>query len=146
MVLAVAILASELLDLVEEGVTVVGEVEGGLPSLGWPDVRIGDVVELLLPASAFALIAFADTIACARTYAIKNDYEIDANRELAGLGGANFASGISGAFPVSASGSRTAVNDATVTQTPLTEMLSPSHFMQHRYGDFNRPFSIEPPA
>lgn len=26
------------------------------------------------------------------------------------------------------------------------EMLSPSHFMQHRYSDFNRPFSIEPPA
>lgn len=118
-VLAVAILASELLDLVEEGVTVVGEVEGGLPSLGWPDVRIGDVVELLLPASAFALIAFADTIACARTYAIKNDYEIDANRELAGLGGANFASGISGAFPVSASGSRTAVNDATGGKTQV---------------------------
>jgi hypothetical protein len=26
------------------------------------------------------------------------------------------------------------------------EMLSPSHFMQHRYRGFNRPLSIEPPA
>jgi SulP family sulfate permease len=98
---------------------VVGEVEGGLPTVGWPDVGIGDMVEILLSASAFALIAFADTIACARTYAIKNGYEIDANRELAGLGVANLASGISGAFPVSASGSRTAVNDATGGKTQV---------------------------
>lgn len=26
------------------------------------------------------------------------------------------------------------------------EMLAPSHFMQHRYRDFNRPLEIEPPA
>jgi hypothetical protein len=26
------------------------------------------------------------------------------------------------------------------------EMLAPSHFMEHRYRDFNRPLSIEPPA
>ncbi|HEV2712504.1 MAG TPA: SulP family inorganic anion transporter, partial [Gaiellaceae bacterium] len=123
-VLAIAIFASELLDLAEDGVAVVGEVEGGLPSLGWPEVAIGDVVELLLPASAFALIAFADTIACARTYANKNGYEIDANRELAGLGGANLAAGISGVFPVSASGSRTALNDATGGRTQVTGLAT----------------------
>ena len=78
-----------------------------------------DVIDLLLPASAFALIAFADTIASARTYAVKNGYEIDPNRELAGLGGANLASGISAAFPISGSGSRTALNDSTGGSTQL---------------------------
>ena len=82
-VVVVAIAASELFDLERDGVAVVGDVEGGLPTLGLPNVRVGDVVDLLLPASAFALIAFADTIASARTYAVRNGYEIDPNRELA---------------------------------------------------------------
>ena len=118
-VVGIAIAASELLDLAERRVAVVGDIKSGLPSLGTPDVRAADWADLLLPASAFALIAFADTIASARTYAQRNGYEIDANRELAGLGGANLASGISGAFPISASGSRTALNDATGGRTQV---------------------------
>jgi SulP family sulfate permease len=118
-VLVAAILVSEVLTLEDEGVTVVGEIESGLPSLGWPDVRLADVTELLLPACALALVAFADTIASARTYANKNGYEVDANRELVGLGGANLASGVSGAFPVSASSSRTALNDAAGGRTQV---------------------------
>jgi sulfate permease, SulP family len=123
-VVVVAIVASELFDLERRGVAVVGDVDGGLPPLGFPDLRVGDVGDLLLPASAFALVAFADTIASARTYAIKNGYEIDPNRELAGLGGANLASGISGAFPVSASGSRTALNDATGGRTQFVGLMT----------------------
>ena len=118
-VVVVAIIASVLLDLEEQGVAVVGEVDAGLPPLGLPSVGFDHVVDLLLPASAFALIAFADTIASARTYAVKNGYEIDPNRELAGLGGANLASGISAAFPISGSGSRTALNDSTGGSTQL---------------------------
>jgi hypothetical protein len=100
-----AIAASLLFDLEERGVAVVGAVEGGLPPLGLPDVSLSDLRDLLLPACAFALIAFADTIGSARAYAVKNGYEVDPNRELAGLGGANLSSGVSAAFPVSASGS-----------------------------------------
>ncbi len=77
-----------------------------------PTLAVTDVTDLLLPAAAFALIAFADTIATARAFAMKNHYEIDANRELLGLGGANVFGGLTQAFPVSSSGSRTAVADA----------------------------------
>ena len=118
-VVVVAIVASVLFDLAEHGVAVVGDVEGGLPPLGLPDVTLDDIVDLLLPASAFALIAFADSIASVRSYAVKNGYEIDPNRELAGLGGANLAAGISAAFPISGSGSRTALNDSTGGRTQL---------------------------
>jgi SulP family sulfate permease len=118
-VVVVAIAASLIFDLEERGVAVVGDVEGGLPPIGLPDVSFSDFRDLLLPACAFALIAFADTIGSARAYAVKNGYEIDPNRELAGLGGANLASGISAAFPVSASGSRTALNDSAGGRTQL---------------------------
>jgi sulfate permease, SulP family len=48
-----------------------------------------------------------------RTFAQKHGYEIDANRELTAIGGANLVGGLTGAFPVSSSNSRSAVNDST---------------------------------
>ena len=68
---------------------------------------------LLLPAAAFSLVAFADLTATVRTFAQKHGYEVDANRELTALGGANLVGGLTGAFPVSSSNSRSAVNDST---------------------------------
>lgn len=48
-----------------------------------------------------------------RTFAQKHGYEVDANRELTAIGGANLVGGLTGAFPVSSSNSRSAVNDST---------------------------------
>ena len=107
----VAGVASVTLDLPDRGVAVVGDIPAGLPSLTAPNVSLGDVRLLALPAAGLALIAFADTIANARTYAKRNDYEVSANRELAALGAANIAAGFSRAMAISASGSRTALND-----------------------------------
>lgn len=111
-VLALGLVLSAVVDLKGHGVAVVGEVAGGLPSLKLPRVGARDFVDLLLPAAAFSLVAFADLIATVRTFAQKHGYEVDANRELTALGGANLIGGLTGAFPVSSSNSRSAVNDA----------------------------------
>ena len=111
-VLALALVVAALVDLEDHGIAVVGEVEGGLPSVGLPGVGASDFIDLLLPAGAFALVAFADLIATVRTFAQKHDYEVDANRELTAIGGANLVGGLTGAFPVSSSNSRSAVNDS----------------------------------
>ena len=68
-VVAVAIALSELFDLAERGIAVVGTIQGGLPPVEVPTLAVTDVTDLLLPAAAFALIAFADTIATARAFA-----------------------------------------------------------------------------
>jgi sulfate permease, SulP family len=99
-------------DLGSWDIAVVGDVKGGLPPFGLPDASLADFVDLLLPAGAFGIIAFADLIATVRTFAQKHDYEVDANRELTALGLANVLGGLSSAFPVSSSNSRSAVNDA----------------------------------
>jgi sulfate permease, SulP family len=112
-VLAVALVIATLVDLEDHGIAVVGEVEGGLPSFALPGVGAHDFLDLLLPAAAFSLVAFADLIATVRTFAQKHGYEIDANRELTAIGGANLMGGLTGAFPVSSSNSRSAVNDST---------------------------------
>jgi MFS superfamily sulfate permease-like transporter len=64
-------------------------------------------------ATGMALVAFGDTIATGRTYATRNGYQVDANRELLALGTANVASGLSQGIAMSSSGSRTALNYAS---------------------------------
>ncbi|MFD3537665.1 SulP family inorganic anion transporter [Streptomyces sp. NPDC058664] len=110
-VLAIAVSAA--FDLKDHGIAVVGDLEGGLPSLGFPRVGLGDLSELVLPAAGLALIAFADGNAIARTFAQKNGYHVSANQELVALGASNAVSGLSGAFPIGSSGSRTALSDSS---------------------------------
>ena len=80
----------ELLDL---DVDIVGHIDGGLPSFGLPeDVDYG---ALAAGGVAVMLVGFAEGLGAAKTYAAREHYEIDANRELLGLGGANLAAGLS---------------------------------------------------
>jgi SulP family sulfate permease len=123
-VVALAIVLSELLGLADKGIAVVGSIEGGPPSIGLPDLDLADIDELALAAAAFALVALADTIATARSFAERNAYDVDANRELAGLGGANVASSLVGGFPVAASGSRTAVADSSGARSQVVGLAT----------------------
>ena len=112
-VLGLALVIAAVADLEAHGIAVVGEVNGGLPPFGLPDVGAEDFLDLLLPAGAFALVAFADLIATVRTFANKHGYEVDPNHELSALGAANLIGGLTSAFPVSSSNSRSAVNDSS---------------------------------
>jgi SulP family sulfate permease len=123
-VLAFALVIAKLVELEDHGIAVVGEVEGGLPSFGLPRVGAHDFLDLVLPAAAFSLVAFADLIATVRTFAQKHDYEIDANRELTAIGSANLIGGLTGAFPVSSSNSRSAVNDSTGARSQAAVLVA----------------------
>ena len=112
-VLGLGLFIAAVADLDARGIAVVGDVKAGLPPFGFPRVGADDFLDLLLPAGAFALVAFADLIATVRTFASKHGYEIDPNRELSALGAANLMGGLTSAFPVSSSNSRSAVNDST---------------------------------
>ena len=123
-VLGLALVIAALANLEEHEIAVVGEVEGGLPSFGLPAVEAGDFRDLLLPAAAFSLVAFADLVATVRTFAQKHGYEVDANRELTAIGGANVVGSLTGAFPVSSSNSRSAVNDSTGARSQAAVLVA----------------------
>jgi high affinity sulfate transporter 1 len=105
-----AIALSWALDLADRGVTVVGEIPAGLPGLSLPSVGLGDAFQLLLPAVGIAVVGFSDAILLARSLATGPDEQVDADQELLALAGLNAAAGVTGSFPVGASGSRSAVN------------------------------------
>jgi len=99
----------ELLGSALGDVPVVGSLPAGLPPISLPRVSTGDIVALLPASAAIAFIAAADTIVSSTAFAHRNRYEVDANRDLVGLGAANLASGVSGGITTSASAARTAV-------------------------------------
>lgn len=107
---ALGVAAVTLLDLADKGVDIVGHIDSGLPSLGVPDLGWNDYVALIGSAVGILLVGFAEGLGAAKTYAQKEQYPIDANAELMGLGTANLASGLTSGMVVNGSLSKTAVN------------------------------------
>jgi high affinity sulfate transporter 1 len=117
---AFGILAVKLLDLERHGVAIVGHIDRGLPSIGLPDVSVHDYLLLAASAIGVMLVGFAEGLGAAKSYATQHHYEIDPNRELLGLGAANFGAGLSSGMVVNGSLSKTAVNGAAGARTQLS--------------------------
>lgn len=109
-VVVVAGLASFLFDLEGKGIKVIGSLPSTLPSMSLPVLPEFPVRELLLGAGAIWLVGVSSGLVAARSFGTKDNFEVDANRELVGLGAANIASGLFSGFPVTVSDSRTAIN------------------------------------
>ena len=113
-----------LLDLRAQGVAVIGEIPAGLPVPALPHVSVGDMVQLLPAALGVALVGYTDNILTGRAFANRHRTTIDPKRELLALGAANLGSGLMHGFPVSSSGSRTAIGDAVGSRTQLTSLVT----------------------
>ncbi|MBM5573250.1 hypothetical protein GKO28_01475 [Deefgea sp. CFH1-16] len=80
--------------------------------------------ELLGAAAGLALISFSSAMLTARSFAAKNRYDIDADREFTALGMANIAAGFSQGFAISGADSRTAVNDAMGGKSQMVSIVA----------------------
>ena len=76
-----------------------------------PPYAAADLLAVIV-LSAIALVGFTDNVLTARAFGDRHGDRIDARRELLALGAANVAAGMVHGFPVSSSGSRTAIVDA----------------------------------
>jgi SulP family sulfate permease len=111
--------AVSLLHLQDHGVTVIGSIPAGLPTPGLPRLDPSTVASLVAPALGVAFVGYTDNVLTARAFADRAGHEIDAKRELLALSAANLASGLLHGFPVSSSGSRTAIAHALGARTQL---------------------------
>src|SRR5690348_16620457 len=115
-----AIIATSVFDLAKHGVSLVGVLPKGFPPLTIPDVRLSDLGPLFAGAAGIALVSLADTISTASAFAERTGQETDGNGEMIGIGAANLLAGLFQGFPVSTSGSRTAVAERSGARTQLT--------------------------
>jgi MFS superfamily sulfate permease-like transporter len=77
-------------------------------------------------ATAFgiSLVAVGDTISTSAGFAARRGYEVDGDQEMVGIGSANLLAGLFQGFPVSTSGSRTAVAEQAGAKTQLTGVFA----------------------
>ena len=109
-------------DLERSGIVVVGAIPAGLPHLSLPSLDA--YTALLLPAVGVLLVGYTDNVLTARAFASRRGYTVDANQELLALGTANVGAGLLQGFPVSSSGSRTAIGDASGSRTQLHSLVA----------------------
>jgi high affinity sulfate transporter 1 len=115
-----AIASTTVFSLADHGVSLVGVLPKGFPPLTIPDVHVADLWPLFGGALGIVVVSLADTISTASAFAARTGQEIDGNGEMIGIGAANLAAGLFQGFPVSTSGSRTAVAERAGAKTQLT--------------------------
>ena len=123
-VVVLAVALSALFDFEARGIAVVGDVPSGLPHFALPAYSGVPVDSILLGAASILLVSFGSGIVTASSFAARGGYEVDPNRELTGFGAANVAAGFVGAFPVTASNSRTAVNATVGGRTQVASIVA----------------------
>jgi high affinity sulfate transporter 1 len=120
----VSIAAVAVFDLGARGVDLVGTLPQGFPTPALPAAAPADLPLLLAAAVGISLVAIGDTIATATGFAARRRAEVDADQELTGIGAANLLAGLFQGFPVSTSGSRTAVAEQSGAKTQLTGLVA----------------------
>jgi high affinity sulfate transporter 1 len=105
-------------------VAVVGAIPSGLPDVSLPSPSPSDLATLAPAAVGLFLVCFADEILTARSFAGRHGQHVGVGQELAALGGANLAAGLTQGLAVGASGSRTAVNAAMGARSQVSGLLA----------------------
>lgn len=124
-VVILGILAVYIFRLDTNGVHIVGEVPGGLPSFSLPEFSWPKLKGLFAMAVALALIGFSEAIGIGKAIEERKDtVTIDPNKELLALGSANILGSLFQSYLSSASFSRSAINNAAGARTPVASLVS----------------------
>lgn len=121
-----AIVLSSAIDLSARGVSTLGPVPGGLPSLGLPQgvITASNVTTLLPIVISMVVVILAQSAATSRAYAVKYGDRFEENVDLVGLGLANLGAGLSGTFPVNGSPTKTEMVDGAGGRSQLAQLTA----------------------
>jgi high affinity sulfate transporter 1 len=118
-----SIAGASLLDLGERGVALVGALPQGFPPFTVPHASWSELAVLAGAALGITLVSLTDTISTASAFAARTGQEVRGNQEMIGIGAANLAVSFFQGFPVSTSGSRTAVAERAGARTQVTGLV-----------------------
>ncbi|MEI2774425.1 MAG: SulP family inorganic anion transporter [Tetrasphaera sp.] len=126
-----ATIAAIALDLVNRGVAEVGKIPSGLPMPSLPAISGAEWQSLMLPALGVAVLAYSDNMLGARAFPSPeipgerpSERAVDPQVELVALGGVHIGVGLFGGFPVSSSGSRTALAVASRARSQMYSLIA----------------------
>jgi high affinity sulfate transporter 1 len=122
-VLIAVVLSTLAVPVFDLAVRVVGPLPHGLPSPALPSASLDDLGLLAVGAFGITVVSLTDTISTASAFAARTGQEVRGNQEMIGIGAANVAASFFSGFPVSTSGSRTAVAQQSGARTQLTGVV-----------------------
>jgi SulP family sulfate permease len=123
-VAVISILLVAVFSLDRLGVSILGQIPAGLPKFQFPVLSLQDIGLLVPGALSLAVLMLSDGLLTAQVFASRHGYRIDANREIIAFGMNNIAVSLFHGFPVSASESRTSVNDAARGRTQVSGLAA----------------------
>jgi high affinity sulfate transporter 1 len=120
-----AMICSWAFDL-KSHLAVLGAVPSGLPRIGLPHVHWSvDLIERLVPiALAMFVVILTQSAATSRAYASRYTERFNENTDLLGLTFANLGAGLSGAFVVNGSPTKTQMVDSAGGRTQLSLLVT----------------------
>jgi high affinity sulfate transporter 1 len=120
------LLASALFDLGDHGVSLVGDVPRGMPSVVFPDWDLlrDHAGYIVTAAAAITVIGFSQSAGDARAFATKHRYRADINQEALAQGASNIGAGFLQGIPVSTSLSSSALNDHAGAKTQVASLIT----------------------
>jgi sulfate permease, SulP family len=122
--LIVASGAVVLMGLESRGVSVLGAISVGLPTLAIPDVTISRLVRLVPLSLIIATVVMVQTAATTRSFLSDANELPDVDQDFIGVGTGSILAGLFGAFPVNASPPRTAIVCETGGRSQLAGLVA----------------------
>ena len=121
-----AIAVSWAINLEAHGVTILGPVPGGIPAVGLPhvDLSVSLLMKLLPTAFSIFVVILAQSAATSRAYATRHDERFSENVDLVGLSIANLGAGLTGAFVVNGSPTKTQMVDGAGGHSQLAQITT----------------------
>jgi len=111
-------------DLPAKGVSVLGAMPSGAPTLTLPSIPFADYLRLLPSALAIAAILLCEGLLLVRSYSSQHHYKADGNQMLFAWGAANVAAGFTGSLVTGNSASRSAAMTASGSRTQLPSLVA----------------------
>ena len=111
-------------DLDKKGVTVLGTLPSGLPSLTIPQIPAADYMRLVPGALAIVGITLAEALLLVRSYDRKSGDKSDGNQVLFAYGVTSVAGGFSGSLVMGPSASRSAAVEDAGARTQLPSLVA----------------------
>ena len=124
LLMAAGALMTKFLPVESWGVQTLSAVEPGLPVWSFPVVTAIPMKEAVTISLSVAVVIMAETLLAENSFAQKNGYRIDDNREILAFSMGNFVAALTGCCPMNGSVSRTAMGEQYQAKTQLTGIMA----------------------
>ncbi len=122
--IVLSIVASEVFDLDQHGIRVLGYVPSGLPSFSLPALGLHDIGAVFATSASLFLVILAQSAATSRAYAARHDEALNDEQDLLGLAVANTAAAFTGTFVVNGSPTKTEMVDSSGGRSQLSQLTT----------------------